>query len=513
MTRETLRGAAALVLLAVAAFLPSGHVLDWAAGRYHTVHDFREGYAAGFVLLRLALGTLGVTALAWPRLTKGMFRGTVPLSRQAPADLRAAALLSALAVAAALPRLGDSWSHDEWYSVRDYIRHGPAVFLTRAEPNNHPLYSLMAWASFKALGQSEVAMRLPAMAFGALSPALLFLVLRGRRIDRLPAAFAAAALALNPFHVSEMHQGRAYAPIVCLTLAMCLLEPRALALGERRAWWAFVALGTAAVWSYVLAAVVPAALLVGRLRTGWRRGLLALWCVGAASLLLDAFVLPPMSKIAFADEWPSAAQVLSDFAASWMPWWLSLPLAAAAAAGLRHKALATWLLAALAGLLGIFLLRQHYLYTRFFVPAFPFLLLAAGAGIARAPGRWRAAAGAIVLASLLPSLARYEREGRLDFRAAAKWLSAEVRPGEDLGMIFDCRTVLAYWTPPALRDYTKDQRPLATERPAWFVVQRAWRLRAGYFAFLPREYVLAKEFSSVEGVIEIWRLRPVEGGS
>ena len=54
-----------------------------------------------------------------------------------------------------------SFWHDEIVTVRQFVREGPCEILTGAYiPNNHQLFSLLAWATSSVVGESEVALRL-----------------------------------------------------------------------------------------------------------------------------------------------------------------------------------------------------------------------------------------------------------------------------------------------------------------------------------------------------------------
>lgn len=71
---------------------------------------------------------------------------------------------SILGLILCLPRLatlGQSYWHDEIVTVVDYVRAGPREILFGTYvPNNHELFSLLAWATSSAVGESEVVLRL-----------------------------------------------------------------------------------------------------------------------------------------------------------------------------------------------------------------------------------------------------------------------------------------------------------------------------------------------------------------
>ncbi|HXF97661.1 MAG TPA: hypothetical protein VNJ46_03495 [Gaiellaceae bacterium] len=158
----------------------------------------------------------------------------------ASADLRlrgAAVILGyvALGLLMAWTRLAGldrSYWHDELVTVEDFVRRGPGVILAGEYiPNNHQLFSLLAWATTALAGESEALLRL-----WSVLPFLLGVVLvtgwLHRRVGPLSGLAFLYLVALSPLLLDISRQARGYGLAV---LAMSCLVVVALELerGER----------------------------------------------------------------------------------------------------------------------------------------------------------------------------------------------------------------------------------------------------------------------------------------
>jgi len=117
--------------------------------------------------------------------------------------------LLALLVWSRLSGLDQSLWHDEVWTVVYYVRGGPRAIFGRYIPNDHMLFSLLAWATASALGPSEVVYRLWAVVPGCV--AIVVLVAWLVRRDGGAAAIAAAILGLtSPIHLQYGRDARGY---------------------------------------------------------------------------------------------------------------------------------------------------------------------------------------------------------------------------------------------------------------------------------------------------------------
>ena len=164
-----------------------------------------------------------------------------------------------------------SFWHDEVVTVVRYAGAGPrAIFLGPYIPNNHVLFSLLAWATTRVLGGSEVIYRL-----WGLLPAL---VATGwltwwacRRFGRLAGASVLALMTVSPVLLQVSREARGYGIALLAMVGLITQADSALRDPESHAVWRFVAFGTIGVLTlpvFVLPFMFAAAplLFVPRLR-------------------------------------------------------------------------------------------------------------------------------------------------------------------------------------------------------------------------------------------------------
>jgi hypothetical protein len=114
--------------------------------------------------------------------------------------------------------------HDEIYTTVTYVKPGPsAVFFGDYVPNNHMLFSLLAWTVTATFGTSEVTLRL-----WSVIPALLILGLAVRWLWRTAGLSSAAVFLVlvlaHPVLMIISNQARGYGPamfFVALTIGAC----------------------------------------------------------------------------------------------------------------------------------------------------------------------------------------------------------------------------------------------------------------------------------------------------
>lgn len=109
--------------------------------------------------------------------------------------------------------------YDEIWTLVDYIRlPGDALLTTYGSDNNHPLFSLLAWVSTRALGESAFSLRLPAILFGAASLGMMYRLARVVT-DRREALLATGLLLISYHHVWFSQNARGYTILLFCTLA------------------------------------------------------------------------------------------------------------------------------------------------------------------------------------------------------------------------------------------------------------------------------------------------------
>jgi hypothetical protein len=152
-----------------------------------------------------------------------------------------------LAIAALLIRLPGArlelWI-DEIATLVTYVRLPLPDIASTYTPNNHVLYSLLAHISTSLFGESSLALRLPAVLFGAgLVPALYYLA---RGVTQRREAFASAVLvAVSYHHVYFSQSARGYTGYLFFSVISTALLLRAVATGRPRYWLLFSLLSAA----------------------------------------------------------------------------------------------------------------------------------------------------------------------------------------------------------------------------------------------------------------------------
>ena len=187
-------------------------------------------------------------------------------------------LLVALALAARLPRFGESLWYDEvFYSTHERFATWQEILDSLLRSMAAPLYRLLLFGWVALVGDHEVVVRLPSLLFGLGSIVLTYELAR-RWIDVPTARLAAAWLCLAPAHVWYSQEATPYALLALLVVAAALLAARC---ADRSPTWAAAGLAAAALaaafFTHYLAivAVVPIALLALSAPPPARRRLLA----------------------------------------------------------------------------------------------------------------------------------------------------------------------------------------------------------------------------------------------
>lgn len=133
----------------------------------------------------------------------------------------ASSMVIVLLVAAALyiSNMGRMIEYDEAFTLRHYAGSPFTALLVYTAPNNHLLNSLAIWFASRLMGTSEIAVRLPAMAWGLCSVALIFRIAQRLR-DRSTGLLAAGLLATVPRFAHYAFYARGYTLTIFLLLLL-----------------------------------------------------------------------------------------------------------------------------------------------------------------------------------------------------------------------------------------------------------------------------------------------------
>lgn len=163
--------------------------------------------------------------------------------------------------------LGQPFFDDEARTVTDFVNGGPHAILSGPfRANNHPLFSLLSWATTGVLGRYEAAYRLPSVV-----PGVAAIVLIGwwawRRLGRVASLSVVALATVSSLELSLSVQARGYGLAFLAGAAMLVFADRASSTDRPADVGKFVGFGLVGVWTLptcVLPFVVHMAILLMR---------------------------------------------------------------------------------------------------------------------------------------------------------------------------------------------------------------------------------------------------------
>jgi mannosyltransferase len=136
---------------------------------------------------------------------------------------------------------GELWLDEMYASILSFRRSFVGLLTVYEGDNQHPLYSLLAHLGIVLFGESPMAIRLPALLFGAASVPMLY-VLGSRVSSRREALLAAALLTVSYHHVWFSQNARGYTMLAFWTLAATYFLYRAIRESSARyfAWYGVI---------------------------------------------------------------------------------------------------------------------------------------------------------------------------------------------------------------------------------------------------------------------------------
>lgn len=218
------------------------------------------------------------------------------------AALAALAALTLLAVALRSIGINGGLWLDEILTLVDSVRHPLDQIVTTFPGNNqHTLYSVLAHLSVQAFGEHPWSLRLPALVFGAATPAVLYLFAR-EFTGRLEALLGALLIAVSYHHVWFSQNARGYTALAFFALLSSWLLLRGLRRGSIAAFVGYAVACALGAYTHltmvfvVLGQVVACALRLGfpvdRIALArWRLPLAGFALAGSITLVLYAPLL------------------------------------------------------------------------------------------------------------------------------------------------------------------------------------------------------------------------------
>jgi mannosyltransferase len=494
MKRRVIFALASIVLLLIAWQLPTGwydalpRSPDTPALPFSGVNFLR----LTFLVEAIVVGWLAIAD--WrPRPVPPAERLSAPNRADPSSDLSQSqatlllAFITVVAIALRSYHLGTDLWLDEISSIVDYGRMPfVQVMGSYLRTNNHLLNTLLTNVSIGAFGESEWAVRLPAMLFGVGTIPVFYWVAR-LALSRWASVAAAAVLAVSYHHIFFSQNARGYSAALFFTLATSGLLIRALSDDRGWRWCLYVAamvLGFASLAQ--IAFVFAGHLLIGliavilvRKKEGTgiplaRRLAVVFGAAGFLSLQLYAAPLPEMYAVithlyvrpatGFA---PFSMEFLREIIrgvtaglGGFLPAVFFLIIGAV---GIGFLFRVNWLLTAALGLppllTAIFLVAGGLSFSpRFFLVLIPLGILASmaaaeaplrnlfGGSSADIPHPRRAAAlGTLLALASLVSLPRYYEVPKQAYRATLAYLQIIRRPAEKVVFVYAAETGFRYY--------------------------------------------------------------------
>ena len=464
-----------------------------------TIGDSARGVATATLIaaaaLAAALGTAHVARLPRVRSALGSAVDGRPAGRR---SWTVPLVLAGLVVAGIALRLAADrslWLDEAttWYQSR--LPFEVMLENLRSTDVHPPLHHALVWASVRALGEDELALRLPSLVAGAALIPMLFVA--GRAMyDRRTGLIAAALGTIAPIIVWYSQEARMYALLMVLAVVAVWALHRAVESTRARYWAVYAIAAAALVWTHYFAILLvlvlqgALAVVVWR-RRGWgsRRALIggaiaatvgiAVLVAPLAPFAIDQFMANEAAGKGFNQPSRAGGNVdneISLYAALtngiWALWgyhsnqtmeqlaalWPLLMLFALLLLG-RGSSRATYLLLAAATvpallLTGLAVAHPFLFELRYNLAAVPLLVLLGARAIASwPPERWMQwALGGAVAATLAAGVADQQLNGRnprvYDFEGALAEISRRAGP-KDL-VLYDPETlnnVFAYYRP------------------------------------------------------------------
>lgn len=187
----------------------------WLRRRYPIATRLLAGVGYWIALVVAAPAKLAILPLV------GVFAGFGWMYRHIWQRVKPLALILLIGFMVRLPGL---WAESLWYDetfTANVARLSPADMWTVIQSDVHPpLWYGIEWLTIRALGDSEAALRLPAMLFGIVSIWLIYHIAARVTRDASAAKIAALLLALMPAFINYSNEARGYALLTCSVLAM-----------------------------------------------------------------------------------------------------------------------------------------------------------------------------------------------------------------------------------------------------------------------------------------------------
>ena len=240
-----------VMLIVTGILVPSSALIE----SLRTIHvDLREQLLLGAVIFKCGLAIFGLFILIVGRMTKWNVEAQPAKPPPGSGSKKDLVILSAILLSAAALRLyaldSGLW-FDEILTYVNYVKKPfGEIISTFDSQNQHPLYTLLAHASFLTFGESAWALRLPAVIFGVGSIWAVYLL--GCQVSSSREALLSASLLVFSYHHIWFSQNaRGYTGLLLWTVLSSWLFLRALDEGRPQLWFWYATTATLGVYTHM----------------------------------------------------------------------------------------------------------------------------------------------------------------------------------------------------------------------------------------------------------------------
>jgi uncharacterized membrane protein len=337
--------------------------------------------------------------------------------------------------------------------------------------NNHIFYSLLARGSIKILGESEIALRLPALVMGLLGIVMLFQF--GKSFLGASAGIIASLLlAISAFHIDHSSEARGYSALALFSILSSFYFLKGLKTDRVKFWILYAIFTVLGFYSHVFMIAVSisqflSALLfivmrkwtlrdMGMSPRAFKNFFLSLFLAGIATIIIYTPVLSAFVanigkvRLVHADRMPFMVSLLNSFFPGVQSIIGSIIYSILILSGIyftfrKDRILCCYFLVLSLLPVSLYLLiNPMFVFERYFIFALPFVLLIVSEGVVGIAGNFKGFYQKcivivlifIILCLQFPAIHTIIYQDRQDYREAVRFVESEVKGGRNGGLVF-----------------------------------------------------------------------------
>ena len=337
--------------------------------------------------------------------------------------------------------------------------------------NNHIFYSLLSRGSIKILGESEVALRLPALVMGLLGIVMLFQFGKSF-LGASSGIIASLLLAISVFHIEHSSEARGYSALALFSILSSFYFLKGLKTNELRSWTLFILSTVLGFYSHVFMIAVSISqcccalfFMVGG-KWGFRKiGInpkafknfsLSLFFAAITTMFIYSPVLSAFVanigkvRLVHADRMPFMVSLLNSFFPGVQSIIGSIIYSILILSGIyftfrKDRILCCYFLVLSLLPVSLYLLvNPMFVFERYFIFALPFVLLIVSEGVVGIAGNFKGfyqkcmviVLVFIILCLQFPAIHTIINQDRQNYREAVRFVESEVKGGRNGDLVF-----------------------------------------------------------------------------